>query len=100
MPEFTYRAGLAAGSDAEADRAYLKAFGMNLKLKRIARGLSQEGFAELLGLHRTFVGQLERGQRGVNIVQLPRIAAALGVPQADLLPEPCPEGTGHEGADH
>jgi transcriptional regulator with XRE-family HTH domain len=100
VPEFTYRAGMAAGSDAAADRAYLKAFGLNLKLKRVARGLSQEQFAELLGLHRTFVGQLERGQRGLNILQLPRIAAALGVRQADLLPEPCLEESGHEGADH
>jgi transcriptional regulator with XRE-family HTH domain len=87
MPDFIYRAGVATGRDDDERRAYLKAFGMSLKLKRTARGLSQEEFGELIGLHRTFVGLLERGKRGINIAELPGIARALGVRQADLLPE-------------
>lgn len=90
MSDFIYRAGMAVATDPDHDRAYLMAFGLNLKLKRVALGLSQKEFADLIGLHRTFVGQLERGHRGVNIIQLPLIAKALGVRLADLLPEPVP----------
>lgn len=88
MPDYVYRAGMAVGSDRDNDRAYLKAFGLNLKLRRVARGLSQDEFGELIGLQRTFVGQLERGRRGINIARLPAIAAALGVPAAELLSQP------------
>ena len=91
MTDFIYGVGMVTAADSDPDRAYLRAFGLNLKLKRVARGLSQDEFGELIGLHRTFVGQLERGRRGLNIVRLPGIAAALGVTQADLLPEPAPE---------
>lgn len=63
---------------------FLAEFGMRIKLLRVRRRLSQAAFAELAGLHRTFVGQLERGQRGVNIVELPRLAAAAGVSVGDL----------------
>jgi len=87
MPDLIYRAGMATGRDNDERRAYLKTFGMSLKLKRTARGLSQEDFGELIGLHRTFVGLLERGERGINIAELPGIARALGLRQADLLPE-------------
>jgi DNA-binding XRE family transcriptional regulator len=52
---------------------------LNLRLERTKRGLSQEEFGDLIGVHRTFVGQLERGQRGTDIRELPGIAKALGV---------------------
>ena len=41
---FAYVLGLATGQDDDERRAYLKAFGMNLKLKRAARGLTQGEF--------------------------------------------------------
>jgi DNA-binding XRE family transcriptional regulator len=87
MPEFVYQAGMVVGRDSDDRRAYLAAFGRNLKIQRTKLGLSQEQFADLIGMHRTFVGQLERGQHGVNVAELPKIAQALGVCQADLLPE-------------
>jgi transcriptional regulator with XRE-family HTH domain len=87
MPDFIYRVGMAKGQDTDERRAYLKAFGRNLKIERTKRGLSQEEFADLIGLHRTFYGQIERGQRGFNIVELPGIARGLGIRQCDLLPE-------------
>jgi transcriptional regulator with XRE-family HTH domain len=93
MPRFIYRVGMATGQDSDERRAYLKAFGMNLKLKRIERGLSQEEFGGLIGLHRTFVGQLERGSRGINVAELPHIARALGLRQVDLLPEAVDDDT-------
>lgn len=49
--------------------------------------MTQQEFADLIGVHRTFMGQLGRGQRGVNIIELPRIAQGLGVKPSDLIPE-------------
>lgn len=91
MGQFVYRLGMAVGRDRDERRAFLAAFGGNLKLERVRRALSQEEFADLAGLHRTFYGGLERGQRGVNITELPGIARALGLRPADLLPEPADE---------
>jgi DNA-binding XRE family transcriptional regulator len=87
MQPVIYRLGMAMGVETEERHAFLRAFGLNLKLERVKRGLSQEEFAELIGLHRTFYGQLERGQRGVNIVELPRIAHVLGVEPGHLIPQ-------------
>lgn len=69
---------------------YVAAFGKTLHLERVRRGMSQEEFAELIGVHRTFLGQLERGQRGCNIDRIPAIARGLGCQPADLMP-PLPE---------
>lgn len=68
------------------DRSYLKAFGLNVKLARVKAGLTQEELAERAGMHRTTIGQLERGQRGLNVASLGRLADALDVPGRDLLP--------------
>lgn len=78
------------GSDNPAE--YVRAFGKTLHLERVRRGLNQEDFAELVGLHRTFYGAVERGDRGCNIDKLPAIARGLGCQPGDLLP-PLPELT-------
>ena len=66
------------------DRARLKAFGLRMKVLRVTRGWSQEQLGDEAGMHRTFIGQVERGQRGMNIVGLWRLAKAFDVPIADL----------------
>lgn len=66
------------------DRARLKAFGMRMKLLRVSRGWSQEQLADAVGMHRTFIGQVERGQRGMNILGLWRLAGAFGLPIGEL----------------
>ena len=72
----------------DQDRTYLQHFGLNLKLLRVKASLSQEELAGRAGLHRTFVGLLERGESGVSIERLPDMADALGVEPAELLPPP------------
>lgn len=63
-------------------------FASNLRELRLKRGLSQESLAERCGLHRTYVGSVERGERNVSIDNMERIASALSVEVADLLRKP------------
>jgi transcriptional regulator with XRE-family HTH domain len=65
-------------------------FGYRVRDLRRARGLSQEQLAEIAGLHRTYVSSLERGQRNVGLDNILALAAALGVPPADLFTEQAP----------
>jgi transcriptional regulator with XRE-family HTH domain len=66
--------------------ALLAAFGRQVRALREARGWSQERLAEAAGLHRTYVGSLERGERNVALVNLYAIAKALDTDPASLLP--------------
>jgi transcriptional regulator with XRE-family HTH domain len=52
---------------------------------RKARGLSQEAFADLCGLDRTYVGGIERGERNVALRNIERIAKALGISVSALM---------------
>jgi DNA-binding XRE family transcriptional regulator len=72
------------GGAGPEDRARLAAFGMRIKLLRVSRNWSQEQLAEAAGMHRTFIGQVERGQRGLNVLGLWRLAGAFNIPIGDL----------------
>ncbi len=54
-----------------------RAVGRNLRHYRQERGLSQEAFADLVGVHRTYMGGLERGERNLTLKSVERIAAAI-----------------------
>ncbi len=88
MQHFVYRVGMVIERDHDERQAFLTAFGRFLKIERVKRGMTQEEFADLLGLDRTFVGLLERGRSGTNIAELPRMARGLGLKPRDLIPEP------------
>jgi len=64
-----------------------KIFSSNVRLLRQHKGFSQEKLAELTGLHRTYIGSVERGERNISIDNMERIALALGCDLADMLRE-------------
>lgn len=61
--------------------------GRNLRAYREARGLSQEAFAAVLGVHRTFESGMERGERNLTLKSVEKLAAKLGVDPMELLTE-------------
>jgi transcriptional regulator with XRE-family HTH domain len=59
--------------------------GHHLRQYRHKRGLSQEAFADSLGVHRTYMGGLERGERNLTLQTLERLADELNLDPLDLL---------------
>jgi transcriptional regulator with XRE-family HTH domain len=61
--------------------------GTVLRQRREALGLSQEEFAYRAGVHRTYVGGVERGERNITVLSLEKFAGGLGAPASELLGE-------------
>lgn len=61
-------------------------FGKRLREVRTKKGVSQEALAHKAGLHRTYVSSVERGERNITILNIYRLAKALQVKPAELLP--------------
>lgn len=59
----------------------------NIRHIRSQQKLSQEGLADLVGLHRTYVGSVERSERNVSLDNIEKLAVTLGVDITDLLSE-------------
>ncbi len=66
------------------------AFGTQIRLIRQRQGLSQAALAEASGLHRSYVGGIERGERNPSLSNIARIAAALDVTIPELFVEEGP----------
>jgi transcriptional regulator with XRE-family HTH domain len=62
-----------------------KTLGRNLRVYREDKSLSQEAFADQLGVHRTYMGGIERGERNLTLKSLERIAAQIDVDPLTLL---------------
>jgi transcriptional regulator with XRE-family HTH domain len=61
-------------------------FGKRLRQLREKVGVSQEKLAEMAHLHRTYVSSVERGKRNISLVNIERLAHALGVSLRELMP--------------
>lgn len=62
-----------------------KVVGVYLRRHRQERSLSQEAFAEFLGVHRTYMGGIERGERNLTLQNVERLADKLGVGVMEML---------------
>lgn len=67
--------------------AILEAFGRALRYTRQRAGLTQEAVALRSGLDRSYVGQVERGERNISLINIAKLAEALEVPASQLLAE-------------
>src|ERR1700690_3463155 len=86
------RLGVAVYAGRDHDRATMAArspqhaaLGLAIRQLRRASGVSQEAFAARCGLHRTYIGGIERGERNVSFANLLRIADALDVRPSELM---------------
>lgn len=62
-----------------------KRLGNNIRERRHTLGMSQEKLADAAGLHRTYIGAVERGERNVSIDNIILIASALNINAKQLL---------------
>ncbi len=56
---------------------------------REKKGFSQEDFAEVVGVHRTYIGGIERGERNPTLTTIHKLAKALNVKPSELLKHEC-----------
>lgn len=61
------------------------AFGKRVRQLRLAKGFTQESLADAVGLHRTYIGNIERGEESVSVDNAAKIAKALKVSLAELV---------------
>jgi len=63
----------------------LKALGQRIRELRAKQGYSQESFADLCGVHRTFMGTIERGESNLSFQNLVKVSQALGITLSQLV---------------
>jgi transcriptional regulator with XRE-family HTH domain len=62
----------------------LRSLGQRIRDLRAARGWSQEEFADVCGVHRTYIGHVERGEKNVSVGTLARVAGAFEIKLSEL----------------
>ena len=65
----------------------LRRFGEKVRLERENRNLSQEELAARAGLHRTYIGMVERAEKNITLKNIAKISDALGLPISELFNE-------------
>ena len=65
-----------------------RVFGANVRVYRLAAGLSQEAVAVRMGVDRAYVSAIERGRQNATLLTIWEVAQALGVRPADLIVDP------------
>lgn len=63
----------------------LKSFGIALRTLRERASISQEALAHICGLHRTYIGSVERGERNISLLNIHVLAGALNVKASELI---------------
>lgn len=76
---------VAKPSPTFAGNTALVALGKAIRAERLAHGLSQEALADKAGIDRSYIGGVERGEHNIAIMNLLKIADALGFKISELL---------------
>jgi len=71
----------------DREECYTKALGQAVRTMRKAKNYSQESFADAVGLHRTYMGSVERGEKNLTIRNIVKVADTLGINPSALLAE-------------
>ena len=66
------------------DSSLLVAFADNLKKLRKQKKISQEELANLAGMHRTYIGMIERSEKNITLINIGKLASALEVEIEDF----------------
>lgn len=67
------------------DKLFLREFGQHVRKLREARKWTQEEMAERSGLHRTYIGSIERGERNLALLNIRKVANAFGLTLYEFL---------------
>lgn len=59
-------------------------FGNKIREERLKQGLSQEGLAKIAGVHRTYIGMIERAEKNITLENIEKIAKALKINLSDI----------------
>jgi transcriptional regulator with XRE-family HTH domain len=65
----------------------LEKFGQKVRKERQDQGFSQEALATKAGVHRTYIGMIERGEKNITLLNIYKISKALGISVSDLTKE-------------
>lgn len=76
---------MAKPSKYSTETPVLKAFGLAIRNARSGRGISQEALADLAQLDRSYMGGIERGEHNLSLINITKVAAALGISVAELM---------------
>lgn len=63
----------------------LEVFGQNVRRLRVEQGLSQEQLADKAGLHRTYIGMIERTEKNITLLNMEKLSIALSSTISELL---------------
>lgn len=66
-------------------REILIKFGNKIREERLKQNLSQEAFADRVGVHRTYIGMIERAEKNITLLNIQKLANALGISISELM---------------
>ena len=66
------------------NKIILENFGKKVREERHKQGLSQEGLASIAGVHRTYIGMIERAEKNITLLNTFKISQALGISISEL----------------
>ena len=69
------------------NKSTLEKFGEKVRQERLRQGLSQEALASKAGVHRTYIGMIERAEKNITLENISKVAKALGLSISELTKE-------------